>query len=66
MSHGNELSIFSLRENTKVSQTGSRSVGALAYDSNSQKLKPGMVLDLENLTPETLDLFFPSEKVSAK
>jgi hypothetical protein len=67
MSCGNELSIFSFKENTRVTRAGSQS-GVLTpvLDSNGQNLKPGMLLDLENLTPETLDLFFPSEKVSAK
>jgi len=67
MGRGTELSIFSFgrEENTKVAQPKDQPAateGGDARVTDEQNHKPVQVLDLQNLTPETLDAFFPSER----
>jgi hypothetical protein len=67
MGRGTELSIFSFgrEENTKVVQPKDQSAameGGDALATDELNHAPVQVLDLGNLTPETLDAFFPSER----
>jgi len=70
MSCVTDLSIFSFGQahpnNRSASEAwaGQRHSTFAANDSPS--LPSGMLLDLENLTPETLEAFFPSERVLAR
>jgi hypothetical protein len=69
MSCVTDLSIFSFGQaahpnNRSASQDGQGHSTFAANDSPS--LPHGMLLDLENLTPETLEAFFPSEQALAR
>ncbi len=71
MSCVTELSIFSFEQathsnNGSASQAGA-SQGHSAFAAiDGPSLPSGMLLDLENLTPETLEAFFPSEQALAR
>jgi len=70
MSCVTDLSIFSFgrKENARVTQPKRQSTdlqGAEAFDGEDENRATGMVLDLENLTPEMLEAFFPSEHAAA-
>jgi hypothetical protein len=65
-----DLSIFSFgrMENARFTQPRRQSTnlqGAEAFDGEDENRAAAMVLDLENLTPETLEAFFPSEHAVA-
>lgn len=66
MSCVTDLSIFSFgrKENAQFTQPRRQPTnlqGAQAFDGEDENRAAGMVLDLENLSPETLEAFFPSE-----
>jgi len=70
MSCVTDLSIFSFgrKENARVTQPQRQSTdfhGAEAFADEDESRAAGLVLDLENLTPETLEAFFPSEQAVA-
>jgi hypothetical protein len=71
MSCVTDLSIFSFGQaahsnNRSASQPGA-SQGNSAFAANDgPSLPPSMLLDLENLTPDTLEAFFPSEQALAR
>jgi len=71
MIRGTDLSIFSFGREEQARVTGAKTgsatlEGSAAEPASDHHPKPGMVLDLENLTPETLEAFFPSERAAAK
>ena len=60
MGDASDLSIFRF---AREANTGAKpeSFSGSASSAEPDPQKPGMVLDLANLTPETLEAFFPSE-----
>jgi hypothetical protein len=71
MSCVTDLSIFSFGQaahsnNRSASQAGASQGNSTFADNDGDSLPPGMLLDLENLTPETLEAFFPSEQALAR
>jgi hypothetical protein len=71
MSCVTDLSIFSFGQaahsnNRSASQAGASQGNSTFADNDGDSLPPGMLLDLENLTPETLEAFFPLEQALAR
>jgi hypothetical protein len=75
MGHSSDLSIFQLQRETRGGDDPAIPAvkpQAAANDREPEPMLPldmrgdGMLLDLTNLTPETLDAFFPSEHRTLK
>lgn len=71
MSCVTDLSIFSFGQaaqsnNRSASQAWAGQGHSTFAANDSPSLPSGMLLDLENLTPETLEAFFPSERALAR
>jgi len=71
MSCVTDLSIFSFEQAAHSNNRSEREAwagqGHSTFTANdSPSLPSGMLLDLENLTPEALEAFFPSERLPAR